>query len=138
MQSLTSHFKVHTFEGPLDLLLQLIEEKRLPITEISLAEVTEQFLQTLRLMEGRHPEILADFLLVAGKLLVIKSRSLLPQAFTDKEIEQTSDLTQSLLVLKKYREAARYLRALDLRRRQSFTREPAAFEERFFYPDPAI
>src|SRR3989344_4165548 len=97
------HFKVHTFEGPLDLLLQLIEEKKLPITKIAITEVTEQFLQHLKTLEKIRPEILADFLVVAAKLLVIKSRSLLPSLEVGEEENVGADLTNQLLLLKQYR-----------------------------------
>ncbi len=66
------------FSGPLALLLELIERRRLPITEVSLAEVADQYLERMRTMAGLDPELLADFLVIAAKLLVIKSRELLP------------------------------------------------------------
>jgi segregation and condensation protein A len=133
------HFKVHTFEGPLDLLLQLIEERKLPINEIALGEVTEQFLAHLRTMEEIHPEILVDFLGVAGKLLVIKSRALLPTLELDVEEEEAAlDLTVQLQILQKYREIAKSLKLLDNRRRQSFEREPFTGQAVVFFPDPKV
>ena len=84
------HFKVHTFEGPLDLLLQLIEEEKLPINEIAIASVTEQFLEHLKRVETKQPEILADFLVVAAKLLVIKSHALLPTLELPPEEEEAA------------------------------------------------
>lgn len=137
MNGKTPHFKVHTFEGPLDLLLQLIEEKKLPINQIALAEVTEQFLEHLKLMEQVQPEILVDFLNVAGKLLIIKSRSLIPNLEIEAEEEET-DLTKQLLILKKYREASRHIKTFDSRRKQFFSREPFAGLESLFFPDPEV
>jgi len=67
------------FEGPLDLLLHLIERQELDITQVSLAQVTNQYLDHLARIEERDPDRLADFLVVAAKLLLIKSRALLPQ-----------------------------------------------------------
>ena len=133
------HFKVHTFEGPLDLLLQLIEEEKLPINEIAIASVTEQFLEHLKRVETKQPEILADFLVVAAKLLVIKSHALLPTLeLPPEEEEAAADLAAQLLNLKRYREVAKYLKDLDNRRKQSFTREPFMNEQVIFYPDREV
>jgi segregation and condensation protein A len=71
-------FKQEKFEGPLDLLLQLIEEKELSISEISLSKIADEYMESLKLVEERNPDELADFLVVAAKLLLIKSRELLP------------------------------------------------------------
>jgi segregation and condensation protein A len=67
------------FEGPLELLLALVERRRLPIAELSLAAVAEQYLSQVRTLEGIDPDALADFLVMAARLLVIKSRAILPQ-----------------------------------------------------------
>ncbi len=70
--------KLHQFEGPLDLLLSLIEQQKLDITNIALAEVTEQFLQYVKQLEQLDATLLADYLSIAAKLLVIKSKAILP------------------------------------------------------------
>jgi len=67
------------FEGPLDLLLHLIEREELDITRLSLAQVTDQYMQYLNTMQRADVEQMAEFLVVAAKLLLIKSRLLLPQ-----------------------------------------------------------
>ncbi|OGY79594.1 MAG: hypothetical protein A3B74_02350 [Candidatus Kerfeldbacteria bacterium RIFCSPHIGHO2_02_FULL_42_14] len=66
------------FQGPLDLLLQLIEEKKLEITDIALSQITEQYVRHLEQVEELFPEELADFLVIAAKLLLLKSKILLP------------------------------------------------------------
>ena len=135
------HFKLEQsqFEGPLDLLLQLIEEKRLPINEVAIASVTEQFLVHLKKLAQVPPEILADFLNIAGKLLVIKSRSLLPSlALEASEEEAGPNLAEQLILLKEYREALKHLRKFEQRRRQSFARDPFLGEQVIFYPDPNL
>ena len=73
------------FEGPLDLLLELIEKEKLDVTEVSLARVADQFLKYLENSENVSPEYLADFLLVAGKLILIKSKAILPMLELEKE-----------------------------------------------------
>src|SRR5581483_3028192 len=86
------------FEGPLDLLLHLIERNELDISAVSLVAVVEQYLQYLELMRAEMKlEAAADFLVVAGRLLLIKSRSLLPrvEVATDED-EETEDPAEEL------------------------------------------
>lgn len=129
--------KIEQFEGPLDLLLQLIESQELDITSLSLANVTEQFLDYVKQLQEKNPMHLADFLIIAAKLLVIKSKALLPNLeFGIEEEESAYDLTQQLLLYKKYKEVAKYLRRLDLQRRQSWGREPEFNDLVAFIPDP--
>lgn len=133
------HTKVSQFEGPLDLLLNLIEQRQLDITQIALAEVTEQFLQHIKQLQTIDPTTLADYLSIAAKLLVIKSRAILPTLEVEPEEEEAGiDLESRLLLYKQFKEAAKFLRKLDSRRRQSWSRS-LTFDERIsFYPDPAV
>ncbi len=80
-QPLGANYAVHlpAYEGPLDLLLHLIETQALDISAISLLAVTDQYLQTLAQLEEIEPGALADFLVVASRLLYIKSYHLLPK-----------------------------------------------------------
>ncbi len=131
--------KVAQFEGPLDLLLQLIEEQKLEITQISLASVTEQFLEHLRSQTGLKPQELADWLVIAAKLLVIKSKALLPALnLAPEEEQEATDLALQLYQYKRYKEAARYLAGLDSKRRQGFCRHAGFAEKITFYPDSRI
>jgi len=77
----TSTYKVTTpvYEGPLDLLLQLIERAELDITSLALAQVTDQYLEHLRLIEDRSADEVSAFLVVAARLVQIKSEALLPR-----------------------------------------------------------
>jgi segregation and condensation protein A len=127
----------HQFEGPLDLLLQLIEDQQLDITALSLAKVTEQFLSFVRNLQEKNPINLADFLIIAAKLLVIKSKALLPTLDLGIEEEEAAfDLTQQLLTYKKFKEVAHYLKRFDGMRRQSWTREIDFADKITFVPDP--
>ena len=113
------------FEGPLDLLLHLIEREELDITEVSLAQITNQYLEYLGQMSERDPDNLADFLVVAAKLLLIKSRVLLPQppASLSPEDEDTGDdLIRQLMEYKRFKEAAGWLRNLDEQGLRSYIR----------------
>ena len=131
--------KLQQFEGPLDLLLTLIEQRQLDITQIALAEVTEQFLQYLRTLEKVDPTNLADYLSIAAKLLVIKSKAILPTLEVEPEEEDAGfDLESRLILYKQFKEVAKFLKTLDTKRKQSFIRT-VTFEERVsFFPDPSI
>jgi segregation and condensation protein A len=113
------------FEGPLDLLLHLIEREELDITQVSLAQVTNQYLDYLAQLSERDPDNLADFLVVAAKLLLIKSRILLPQAPSpslSEEEDVGEDLVRQLIEYRRFKEAARWLRRVDEQGLHSYVR----------------
>ena len=100
------------YEGPLDLLLQLIEKEELDINEISLVAVTDQYLRTIEKMAELEPGALADFLVIASKLLYLKSVNLLPkpQPLLDDEEEDVGDaLIRQLLDYRRFKQAAQLL-----------------------------
>lgn len=131
--------KIQQFEGPLDLLLRLIEEQKLEITQISLAAVTEQFLHYMRSQTGLRPQELADWLVVAAKLLVIKSKALLPALHLDQEEEREAvDLAWQLYQYKCYKEAAKVLGEFDRKYQQGWGRHTAFVEKITFYPDSSV
>lgn len=115
--------KLEQFEGPLDLLLQLIERQELNITDVSLAAVTEQYLGYLDRQTDLPVEELADFLVVAAKLLLLKSRALLPDLFIDDEDDIGSGLVEQLAIYKQYVEAGHQLARRLRKRRFSYARE---------------
>lgn len=93
--------KQGTFEGPLELLLSLIEQKKLFVNEISLAEVTNEYISYIKSLEGisseKHIANVSYFILIAATLILIKSKSLLPNlALTDDETEKITDLENRL------------------------------------------
>lgn len=114
---------VAQFQGPLDLLLQLIEEEKLDITQLSLASVTEQYLQALQhIGDQLAANDLADFLVVAARLLLIKSRTLLPYLQAPQDDEGRA-LEQQLKLYREYYLAAQHVHAILRRRQISFSRE---------------
>jgi segregation and condensation protein A len=118
---------LETFDGPLELLLLLIEQRRLPITQVSLAQVADQYLAQVRALPELDPELLADFLSIGGKLLLLKSRALLLTEEPDPEVEDVaSDLAERLATYRVFRAAAETLRDLEQRNERLYTtsREP--------------
>lgn len=95
--------KTINFEGPFNLLLNLVEERRLFINEISLASVTEDYLKYMNLMENLHPNEMASFMMVAATLILIKSKSLLPNLnLTDEEEGDIKNLEDRLKLYELY------------------------------------
>lgn len=132
-------YKLEEFEGPLDLLLQMIQNAELDISEISLASVADQFVQYIQ----QHPEIsgqeLTDFLIVATQLLLLKSKLLLPYAEFDEEIEPES-LEKQLKLYRRFIEAAKQLEAKIAQRYFMYTKKKSAIkqEARFRAPDGLV
>ena len=119
--------KLSAFQGPLDILLHLIEREELDITAISLAQVTDQYWAYLRSAEGLDLEALAEFIAVGARLLQIKSRALLPDLRPrpkeeDKEEDTGAALARMLVEYKRFREAAEAFRDLEERGRRAYTR----------------
>lgn len=89
--------KTSSFEGPFDVLLDLIEKRKLFINDISLSSVTDDFLSYIRQMEKAEPSVMSGFIVVAATLILIKSRSLLPNFTLTKEEEiEAGDLGKRL------------------------------------------
>jgi segregation and condensation protein A len=103
------------FEGPLDLLLHLIERNELDITEVSLLQVTEQYLGYLRAADEINLGALADFVAIGARLLLLKSRALLPADEEEHDFEEDEqvDLVKALREYRRYKEAAEFLRQRD-------------------------
>ncbi len=88
--------KTTEFEGPIHLLLKLIEDRKMHVSEVSLASVTEDFLQFMEIHQLSYGQI-SSFVVVAGALLLVKARSLLPQMeLTEEEEESITDLTERI------------------------------------------
>jgi segregation and condensation protein A len=107
---------LETFDGPLELLLLLIEQRRLPITQVSLAQVADQYMAQVHAQPSLDTDLLADFLVIGGKLLLLKSRALLLTEEHDAEAEEVaSDLAERLATYRVFRAAAEALRELEQR-----------------------
>ncbi len=134
--------KLEQYQGPLRKLLELVEEKKLEITLISLAQVTAGFLEYVGKLKTQGeiaPRILSDFLSVASKLVLIKSKILLPFLELDKEEED--DIKNLELQLKIYQElknAQKLVKDIWSNKPRIFSREFLASSEPFFYPPKGI
>lgn len=128
--------KTKEFSGPIEKLLELIEARELDITRVSLSEVTGDFLQYVRTLTNIEPRTLSDFLVVAARLVLIKSKALLPSLpLSEEEEEDIRDLEQRLLLYKKFKKASNNLLEVWKSDAQRFGRELFNFSNvRVFYP----
>ena len=142
-------YQIHlpSFEGPLDLLLHLIEKRQLEITTISLVAVTDQFIDYLRVQPEQPIARLAEFVALASRLLVIKSRSLLPrsnrpedEAETAEALADAEEIRRNLLEYKLAKEIAALLRERADAGLQSFARTapPQGVEEALAWTPPRL
>ena len=111
-------FDLPAFEGPLDLLLHLIEREELDVTEVSLLAVTEQYLHHLRTQERVNLGSLAEFIAIGARLLLLKSRALLPREAPPPADEEDGGtdvraLIEALRQYRRFKHAAEFLRARD-------------------------
>ena len=139
--------KIEKFAGPIEKLLELIEAKHLDITELSLAEVTADFLNYFKMLTNADKMetngeklsassgILADFVVVASRLLLIKSKALLPVLeISEEEEKEIKDLEERLKLYKEFKAARESIKKLWNEKPLVFSREFLAFQQPFFYP----
>lgn len=132
--------KLDIFEGPLDLLLYLIKRDHLNISDISLSQVVDQYLQFLELMKLLDINIASEYLVIAAHLISIKSKMLLPQeqqAQPEQEASQ-DELVRRLLEYEKFKEAADFLRQKETERNKYFIRPAANPEQVETYIEASI
>ena len=109
------------FEGPLDVLLRLIERDQLAITDVSLVAVTDQFLAHLRGMDEAPASTAAEFAAIGGRLVLLKSRSLLPRPAATED-DEPEDLVRQLAEYRELRAAAHHLATRDRLEMGAFAR----------------
>jgi len=120
----TYSISVPVFSGPLDLLLRLIEREELDITQISLAQVTDQYIKQIADLRERRVEGLADFLVLAARLVLIKSQALLPKppVIGITEIDPGDELANQLRMYKKFKDISGWLDERQLQGLRTFLR----------------
>lgn len=103
--------RIGEFEGPLDLLLNLIEKRKMHISQVSLAQVADDYINYLKSQDGQSMEDMANFIMVASTLMLIKSLALLPGLqLTEEEKESAGDLEERLKRLQRVRDLSRHIK----------------------------
>lgn len=129
--------KLEQFEGPLALLLKLVEQEKMDITQVALAKVTESFIEYLHQSNNIPDEEMADFLVVATKLLYLKSKAILPEPSV--EIEEGISLEDQLRMYKEFVEAAKKIDGLiKLKKFAYFKESLGKIQEEGFYPPKSL
>lgn len=131
-------FKLQVFEGPLDLLLHLIEKNKVDIYDIPIVEITKQYLDYVNQMSKDDLNLASEFLVMAATLIDIKSKMLLPKEIDEngEEIDPRAELVEKLIEYKMYKYAAGELRDMQVYAGKSMYKEPSVPEEVLKYQPP--
>lgn len=124
--------KINEFEGPLDLLLHLIKKSNIDIYDISLEEITNQYLDYINSMKKLNLDIASEYLIMASELLEYKSKSLLPKKETEideYEEDPKEELIKKLVDYKKYKEITSTFKELENIRSDIYTKSPSNISE---------
>lgn len=134
MENLHYNVKIDAFEGPLDLLLHLINRLEIDIYDIPVAKITEQYLLYIHTMKELELDLASEYLVMAATLLAIKSKMLLPKhdesldeefEFELEEGDPRDELVERLIEYRKFKEAAADLKDLEIERGLMFTKPPS-------------
>ncbi len=104
--------KLENFEGPLDLLVHLIDKNKMDIYDINLSEITDQYIEYINEMEKMNLEVTSEFLVMASTLLYLKSKNLLPNQENDEQELTEEELLQRIIDYKKYKEITKMLKEM--------------------------
>ncbi len=123
--------RLETFEGPLDLLLHLIDKNKVSITDIPIAIITDQYIAYIEAMEQNKMETMSEFIEMAATLIQIKTKMLLPKKKdeNDEEIDPRQELMEQLLEYKKYKLMAEHLKDKQIEAQQVFFKVPTIPQE---------
>lgn len=130
--------KLEAFEGPLDLLLHLIDKNKVNIYDIPIADITEQYMEYVRKMQEENLDIVSEFLVMAATLLDIKCRMLLPKEVDEEgnEEDPRAELVEQLLEYKLFKAMAEELKGQQLDAIKTYYRKPDIPEEVSGYTPP--
>lgn len=130
--------KLQVFEGPLDLLLHLIEKNKIDIYDIPIVEITNQYMEYIREMQKKDLNIMSEFLLMAATLLDIKCKMLLPKEVNEEgeEEDPRQELVEQLLQYKMYKYMSYELKDRQLDGEKILFKEPTVPEEVKSYQEP--
>lgn len=122
-------FKLEVFEGPLDLLMQLIRKNKVNIYDIPIASITQQYFTVLEQMREMDLEVSSEFLVMAAQLLLIKSRMLLPKNEEEADEEDPrAELVERLLEYQRYKNATQFLAEREFSSKYLFFKQPEELE----------
>lgn len=131
MQDNKLEFKINEFQGPLDLLLHLIEKNKFNIFDIPIVEITEQYLDYVNAMQESNLDIMSEFLVMAATLISIKAKMLLPKE--EEEVEEEDDpraeLVRRLLEYKMYKYASYELKDMEMDAVKSYYKQASIPDE---------
>lgn len=132
--------KIDAFEGPLDLLLHLINQLEIDIYDISVAEITDQYNDYIRTMKNLELNIASEYLVMAASLLAMKSQMLLPKQEINEEVDDyeedpREELIRRLIEYRKYKESAEQLKEKELEASQVYMRPMTIFSEEYYKPE---
>ena len=130
--------KLQVFEGPLDLLLHLIDKNKIDIYDIPIVEITNQYMDYIKAMEKEDLNVISEFLVMAATLLDIKCRMLLPKEVNEEgeEEDPRQELVEQLLEYKMYKYMSYELRDRQVEGEQLMFKEPTVPEEVMEYVEP--
>ncbi|MCF0128234.1 MAG: segregation/condensation protein A [Pseudobutyrivibrio sp.] len=131
--------KLQVFEGPLDLLLHLIDKNKVDIYDIPIVEITDQYMDYIRRLEEETLDVMSEFLLMAATLLDIKSRMLLPKEVLpegEEAEDPRAELVQQLLEYKMYKTISYELRDRQMDAAKVLYKQPTLPEEVLAYETP--
>ncbi len=132
------NFKLQQFEGPLDLLLHLIDKNKMDIFDIPIVEITAQYMEYVRAMKEANLDVMSEFLVMAATLLKIKSKMLLPIEETEDEEEEDprAELVKQLLEYKMYKCISYELRDRQVDANNVYFKVPTIPDEVSKYEEP--
>lgn len=124
-------FKINEFEGPLDLLLHLIDKNKFNIFDIPIVEITEQYLEYVNQMQEANLDVMSEFLVMAATLISIKAKMLLPkeEEKDDEEEDPRAELVRRLLEYKMYKYASYELKDMELDAEKAYYKNPSIPQE---------
>lgn len=131
--------KIDVFEGPMDLLMHLIEKNKIDIYDIPIASLTQQYMDYLDRFKEFNMEIASEFLVMAATLLQIKSRMMLPKAVKESEEEEEEDprlqLVERILEYRKFKQVSTVLKEMAEEQDRFFARAPLKIPAHHLPPD---
>jgi segregation and condensation protein A len=122
--------KLDIFEGPMDLLLYLVEKNDIDIYDINISEITREFLEYVEIMKFINLDSIGEFLIMAARLMEIKARTLLPKTEEKREDgpDPREELARQLVEYSKCKEAAKLLKAYEEKQKDIFYRDAPLFD----------